>query len=552
MAYAYGGAGKPRPHAPITIGERDFLYDFNGNQVGWDNQKNGSKRRNTWDEDNRLRQVRGPQGITTFAYDQAGQRTVKLGRQGETVYVNQFYVVRNGAIATKHVFAGTGRVASKLQPGTVPSRGGGGRGGGAGGGPPSTPPGQGGGLPPGLEKKDDLPPGQGGVNPGRGRERRSERAKERAQDVYKNPTITGEKPGRGGPAGGAAATEVQGQKSFTGEAPGEFLYFYHPDHLGSTSYVTDDKGAIYEHLQYFPFGETWVQEGQPSNRIPYLFTSKELDAETNLYYFGARYYDPRTSVWLSTDPIINSYLAGVPNNGVYEARNLSLYSFSALNPLRIIDPDGLAFLVNEGTGEISEDKDIEGENVFLVSQSNAEDLEESQLKDTGLTLQQFSTLLAAGPAEDSASTRAQFVTMRERGADLYNEVSVAAMFDALMEPGEFEVISDPNDEFERVRTENVALKNTAELKGFRKTLIDVARGGASPVGKAKFSLKKEVVEGIMRQKDLSPAKAFEDRLKISNVGKVHFEGGSAYAELNPPDRKFRNSPRNKTRPSQAR
>jgi hypothetical protein len=47
-----------------------------------------------------------------------------------------------------------------------------------------------------------------------------------------------------------------GGKTFTGELPGEFLYFFHPDHLGSTSYVTDDKGAVYEHQQYFPFGET--------------------------------------------------------------------------------------------------------------------------------------------------------------------------------------------------------------------------------------------------------------------------------------------------------
>ncbi|NIV10723.1 MAG: hypothetical protein GWN62_05360, partial [Aliifodinibius sp.] len=41
-----------------------------------------------------------------------------------------------------------------------------------------------------------------------------------------------------------------------------------------------------------------------SQRIPYLYTSKELDEETGLYYYGARYYDPRTSVWQSADPIL--------------------------------------------------------------------------------------------------------------------------------------------------------------------------------------------------------------------------------------------------------
>ena len=180
-AYAYGGAGKPRPHAPLTIGNRDFLYDFNGNQLGWRHKKNGTRRDIVWDEENRMRETRDQGQTTSYVYDDSGQRVIKRGRQGETVYINQFYTVRNRALATKHIFAGAARLASKLlggigntrvvdDGGTVqeaaplPGRG----------------KGRGGELPPGLEKKDDLPPGQGGVNPGLGRERRSERAQERA------------------------------------------------------------------------------------------------------------------------------------------------------------------------------------------------------------------------------------------------------------------------------------------------------------------------------------------------------------------------------------
>ncbi|WP_414709498.1 RHS repeat domain-containing protein [Ramlibacter sp.] len=44
-------------------------------------------------------------------------------------------------------------------------------------------------------------------------------------------------------------------------------------------------------MEYFPFGETWVEESSNTQRTPYLFTAKELDEETGLYYFGARYYD---------------------------------------------------------------------------------------------------------------------------------------------------------------------------------------------------------------------------------------------------------------------
>jgi YD repeat-containing protein len=109
--------GAAKPHAPSRIGERTFAYDDNGNQTGWASTTSGQRRANTWDEENRLQEVVGPSGTTSFAYDDAGQRVLKRGEMGETVYVNQFYVVRNGAIATKHVFAGITRVASKLMPG---------------------------------------------------------------------------------------------------------------------------------------------------------------------------------------------------------------------------------------------------------------------------------------------------------------------------------------------------------------------------------------------------------------------------------------------------
>ena len=74
-------------------------------------------------------------------------------------------------------------------------------------------------------------------------------------------------------------------------------YFYHQDHLGSTGFATDATGEVWQHLEYFPFGETWVDEVSDDTRVRYRFTGQELDQETKLYYFGARYYDPRTSVW---------------------------------------------------------------------------------------------------------------------------------------------------------------------------------------------------------------------------------------------------------------
>jgi len=128
------------------------------------------------------------------------------------------------------------------------------------------------------------------------------------------------------------------------------MYFYHPDHLGSSSYVTDEGGRVFQHLEYFPFGETWVEEKSNTQRTPYLFTGKELDEDTGLYYFGARYYDQRTSVWVTVDPILNKYLptgdekkdGKLPGmGGAFNSTNLNLYHYAGQNPVFYVDPNGL-------------------------------------------------------------------------------------------------------------------------------------------------------------------------------------------------------------------
>jgi hypothetical protein len=68
-------------------------------------------------------------------------------------------------------------------------------------------------------------------------------------------------------------------------------FFYHPDHLGSSSFITDANGEGYQHLQYLPFGETAVSQKLSWWSTPYQFTGKEKDDETGYNYFGARYYN---------------------------------------------------------------------------------------------------------------------------------------------------------------------------------------------------------------------------------------------------------------------
>ncbi|MEV6107918.1 SpvB/TcaC N-terminal domain-containing protein [Streptomyces sp. NPDC051940] len=135
-------------------------------------------------------------------------------------------------------------------------------------------------------------------------------------------------------------TRVATQWSKPGGAYEKDQFFFHGDTLGSTSFGTDVNGQLAEHLNYFPSGETWVDE-HPGTKNPFQFSGKENDQETGYYYHGARYYDPRSGVWESSDPALGSYLDGSFNGGATKPPNLQLYGYAYNNPARYTDPTGL-------------------------------------------------------------------------------------------------------------------------------------------------------------------------------------------------------------------
>ncbi len=120
-------------------------------------------------------------------------------------------------------------------------------------------------------------------------------------------------------------------------------YFYHPDHLGSSSWITDGSGNAIQHLHYLPFGEDWVDQRNSSWNAPYTFSGKEKDAETGYGYFGARYYDSGLSIWLSVDPMSDKY------------PSMSPYNYCMNNPVIFVDPDGREFILGGDLVQAEED-----------------------------------------------------------------------------------------------------------------------------------------------------------------------------------------------------
>ena len=81
---------------------------------------------------------------------------------------------------------------------------------------------------------------------------------------------------------------------------GGATYFYGQDGLGSTTALFTTSGAIAASYSYGAFGN--LISGESSVVNPYRYTGRELDAETGLYYYRARYYDPAVGRFLSEDP----------------------------------------------------------------------------------------------------------------------------------------------------------------------------------------------------------------------------------------------------------
>jgi len=112
----------------------------------------------------------------------------------------------------------------------------------------------------------------------------------------------------------------------------EETFFYHSDHLGSTSYITDDKANITQYDAYLPYGELLVDEHSSSEDLPYKFNGKQFDEETGLYYYGARYMNPITSLWYGVDPLAEKYLM------------TGAYVYCGDNPIVLKDPDGRGWI----------------------------------------------------------------------------------------------------------------------------------------------------------------------------------------------------------------
>ena len=364
-----------------------YSYDKNGNlvyvntnRVMTDGHRDNSvgERKLIWDEENRLLAVDDNGFVSNYWYDADGERTVKTSGESDQVYVNgvfsggstntakfslyvsPYLVANQGGRYTKHIYAGSQRIVSKV--GDFASYG-----------------------------SDPRRIEYAGANTdGLSVDYKSKYAAQQQviKDNYKffdvpyNGTDNDNyADGEGfccndGSMEAAVAQARKAQvravsRSFKDPDNYENLqFFYHPDHLGSSSFITNLDGEVVQHIEYVPFGEVFIEERNNVWNTLYLFNAKEFDEETGMYYYGARYYDPRLSLWMSTDPMQEKY------------SHINTYCYAFNNPLNFVDLHGMEGVKYESDNG---DKIIECNVVVLVEEkkkipSNATPKERAKLE----------------------------------------------------------------------------------------------------------------------------------------------------------------------------
>jgi RHS repeat-associated protein len=126
--------------------------------------------------------------------------------------------------------------------------------------------------------------------------------------------------------------------------------FFHKDHLGSSTVMTNANGAKIESTEYMPFGSQRSHWG--ANTSDYRFTDQELDAENGLYNYNARMYDPMIGRFISADTIVPE---------PFNPQSLNRYTYVLNNPLIYTDPSGY-----EPCDEYTCPEAVAGDGIWIV------------------------------------------------------------------------------------------------------------------------------------------------------------------------------------------
>ncbi len=305
--YAGGDSGtssgaNSNPHAVTDVAGVAYSYDDNGNLISNNTWTHG------WDYKDRLLSSTDGTATVNYTYDEGGARVKKVNATSgkETVYVNEFVDIEDSAVKN-HIYAGGMKVAT-YSAGIASGSG-------------ST-----------CTVDLSTCTGEGARSP-----------------LWENETSLN------GAITEAHYLETYGQMCVVILSGGEQvawpvaqeaswwcgevsipvyesdIVYHHEDHLTGSNVDTDDTGNLIQLLDYYPYGDTRLDEQSSSYANDYKFTGKEKDEDTGLYYYEARYYDSGIGRFISLDPWFGD---------IYDPQSLNKYAYVRNNPLKYVDETG--------------------------------------------------------------------------------------------------------------------------------------------------------------------------------------------------------------------
>ena len=257
--------------------------------------------------------------------------------------------------------------------------------------------------------------------------------------------------------------------------PEQEKFFYHYNHQGSVAALTNRHGEFYQHLQYLPYGDVFVDKHDGSSfTSPYTFSAKEKDSESGYNYFGARYYTDNIMMWLSVDPMSD------------ERSWISPYNYCQWNPIGRVDTWGML-----------DDwyKTANGEIMYKEEMHSDEEMKAMGIQGTylGKTYKEGSTYYSLfGHQMDLSTWKGRFYEAMDEALKSHAEYVTAPI-----DPNDPEPRQEPTVDFGVAKYKNSFMENNKyqveyeDGKGYYQVFgNDKAMKGSLEFGKLKYNANK--------------------------------------------------------------
>jgi RHS repeat-associated protein len=219
------------------------------------------------------------------------------------------------------------------------------------------------------------------------------------------------------------------------------------NHIGSVNIRLDSNGNIIDIEEYYPFGDSSVRTWSGKR---YRYVGKEKDAESGLYYYGARYYSAWTCRFISVDPLARDY------------PQLTSYNYASNAPINSLDIDGMQNPDEpKGGGEeapITYDLDFQVDVKPQCQLDNVSDFNSTESNISDEQVQQYQD-------ENDSFVRLIFIANSKEHNDVFNRAAENVNIDYTVKADEIEIVNDGQELVGKINSQEANSVQSIDIVG---------------------------------------------------------------------------------------